>query len=58
MAVAHAEKLAQTLETIVPRAEHVIRQTVVSVLQNERVPAQENTLGRFEQHITDIRRDY
>lgn len=56
--MAPAEKLAQTLETFVPRAEHVIRQTVVSVLQNERVPAQENTLGRFEQHITDIRRDY
>lgn len=54
---AQSERLAKTLETIIPRAEQVIEQTVRRVFQDEQVPAQEKILSLFEPHTAIIRRD-
>ena len=48
-----AHALAATLETFVPRVEHVIEQTVRRVFNEEQVPAQEKIVSIFEPH-TDL----
>jgi len=51
-----AKRLAQTLQTFLPRAEQVIDQTVRRILQGEQVPAQEKIVSLFEAHTDIIRR--
>jgi transposase, IS5 family len=50
---ATAQRLAQTLETFLPRTEQVIHQTTRRILQGEQVPASEKIVSLFEEH-TDI----
>jgi transposase, IS5 family len=50
---ANAQRLAQTLETFLPRTEQVIDQTTRRILQGEQVPASEKIVSLFEEH-TDI----
>jgi len=50
---AKVQRLAQTLETFLPRTEQVIDQTVRRILQGEQVPASEKIVSLFEAH-TDI----
>ena len=52
----HAKRLAQTLETFIPRAEQVIDQTVRRILNGEQVPAKEKIVSVFEAHTDIIRR--
>jgi IS5 family transposase len=51
-----AERLAETLETFLPRAEQVIHQTVRRVFQGEDVAAAEKIVSIFEPHSAIIRR--
>jgi IS5 family transposase len=51
-----AERLAETLETFLPRAEQVINQTVRRVFQGEDVAAAEKIVSLFEPHSAIIRR--
>lgn len=53
---AKAQRLAQTLETFLPRTERVIEQTRRRILQGEQVPAQEKIVSLFEEHTDIIRR--
>ena len=53
---AKAQRLAQTLETFLPRTEQIIDQTVRRILQSEKVPAQEKIVSLFEEHTDIIRR--
>jgi transposase, IS5 family len=53
---AKAQRLAQTLETFLPRTEQVIDQTTRRILQGEQVPAQEKIVSLFEEHTDIIRR--
>jgi transposase, IS5 family len=53
---AKAQRLAQTLETFLPRTQQVIDQTVRRILQSEQVPAQEKIVSLFEEHTDIIRR--
>jgi IS5 family transposase len=53
---AKAQRLAQTLETFLPRTEQVIDQTTRRILQGEQVPAQEKIVSLFEEHADIIRR--
>jgi IS5 family transposase len=53
---AKAQRLAQTLETFLPRTEQVIDQTVRRILQSEQVPACEKIVSLFEEHTDIIRR--
>lgn len=53
---AKAQRLAQTLETFLPRIQQVIDQTVRRILQSEQVPAQEKIVSLFEEHTDIIRR--
>jgi transposase, IS5 family len=48
-----AKRLAQSLETFLPRAEQVIDQTTRRIMQGEQVPASEKIVSLFEEH-TDI----
>jgi len=48
-----AKRLAQTLETFLPRTEQVVDQTTRRILQGEQVPASEKIVSLFEEH-TDI----
>ena len=48
-----AKRLAQSLETFLPRAEQVIDQTRRRIMQGEQVPASEKIVSLFEEH-TDI----
>ena len=48
-----AKRLAQSLETFLPRAEQVIDQTTRRIMQGEQVPASEKIVSLFEDH-TDI----
>jgi transposase, IS5 family len=50
-----ARRLRDTLETVVPRVEQVIRQTPRRVLHGEAVPAGENRVSVFEPHTAIIR---
>ncbi|HSG42181.1 MAG TPA: ISNCY family transposase [Anaerolineales bacterium] len=52
-----AQKLAETLETFIPRAQQVVTQTVRRVLQQEKVPAAEKIVSIFEAHTDIIRRN-
>jgi transposase, IS5 family len=52
-----AKKLAQTLDTFIPRAQQVVIQTVRRVLQQEKVPASEKIVSIFEAHTDIIRRN-
>ena len=55
--VKEAEKLAEILETFLPRAEQVVDQTVRRVFQQEKVPASQKIVSLFEPHIDIIRRN-
>lgn len=50
---AKAQRLAQTLETFLPRTEQVIDQTTRRILHGEQVPALDKIVSLFEEH-TDI----
>ncbi|HET8669100.1 MAG TPA: transposase, partial [Candidatus Saccharimonadales bacterium] len=52
---AKAQRLAQTLETFLPRTQQVIDQTTRRILQGEQVPAQEKIVSLFEEHTDIIR---
>ena len=52
-----AKKLAQTLETFIPRAQQVVTQTIRRVLQQEKVSASEKIVSIFEAHTDIIRRN-
>jgi IS5 family transposase len=49
-------KLAETLQTFLPRAEQVLEQTIRRVVQGESVPAAEKLVSIFEPHTDIIRR--
>ena len=51
-----AQRLKDTLETFIPRAEQVIEQTIRRVFQDEKVPADEKIVFIFEPHTAIIRR--
>jgi IS5 family transposase len=51
------QKLAETLETFLPRARQVVDQTVRRVLRQEKVPAAEKIVSIFEPHTDIIRRN-
>jgi len=51
-----ARKLADTLETFIPRVEQVIEQTTRRVLQDETVPAAEKIVSLFEPETAIIRK--
>lgn len=53
---AKAQRLAQTLETFLPRTQQVIDQTTRRILQGEQVPASEKIVSLFEEHSDIIRR--
>jgi IS5 family transposase len=53
---AQAQRLAQTLETFLPRTKQVIDQTTRRILQAEQVPASEKIVSLFEEHSDIIRR--
>jgi IS5 family transposase len=53
---AKAQRLAQTLESFLPRTEQVIDQTTRRILQGEQVPASEKIVSLFEEHTDIIRR--
>jgi IS5 family transposase len=48
-----AKRLAETLNTFIPRARQVIQQTTRRIMQGEQVPAAEKIVSIFEEH-TDI----
>lgn len=52
-----AKKLAQTLETFIPRAQQVVTQTIQRVLRQEKVPASEKIVSIFEPHTDIIHRN-
>ena len=56
-AAQQAKKLAQTLETFIPRAQQVVTQTIRRVLHQEKVPASEKIVSIFEPHTDIIRRN-
>lgn len=51
-----AQRLAETLETFIPRVEQALDQTVRRVLQGETVAASEKIVSLFEPHTDIIRR--
>ena len=51
------QRLAQTLETFIPKVEQVVAQTIRRVLHQEKVPAQEKIVSIFEPHSDIIRRN-
>ena len=51
-----AQRLRDTLETFIPRAEQVIDQTIRRVFQDEKVPAEDKIVSIFEPHTAIIRR--
>jgi IS5 family transposase len=51
-----AKRLAQLLETFLPRTQQVINQTTRRILQGEQVPASEKIVSLFEEHADIIRR--
>jgi IS5 family transposase len=52
-----AEKLADTLETFLPRAKQAVDQTLRRVFQQEKVPALQKIVSLFEPHTDIIRRN-
>jgi IS5 family transposase len=53
---AKAKRLAQILETFLPRTEQIINQTIRRILKGEQVPAPEKIVSLFEEHTDIIRR--
>jgi IS5 family transposase len=51
------QKLAETLDTFIPRAKQVVAQTVRRVFEQEKVPAAEKIVSIFEPHTDIIRRN-
>jgi IS5 family transposase len=51
-----AQRLATTLQTVVPRVEQIITQTTRRVMQGETVPATEKLVSVFEPHTAIIRK--
>jgi IS5 family transposase len=51
-----ADKLRDTLETFIPRAQQVIDQTVRRVFEGEKVPPQDKLVSIFEPHTNIIKR--
>jgi IS5 family transposase len=51
-----AKRLAETIETFVPRVEQVITQTTRRVLHDEQVPASEKLVSLFEPHTAMVLR--
>jgi IS5 family transposase len=51
-----AKRLAETLNTFIPRARQAIEQATRRVLQGEQVPASEKIVSIFEEHTDIIRR--
>lgn len=51
-----ARKLAETLDTFIPRVEQVVEQTTRRVLQGENVPAAEKLVSLFEPETAIIRK--
>ena len=51
-----AKRLAETLNTFIPRARQVIQQTTRRIMQGEQVPAAEKIVSLFEEHTDIIRR--
>ena len=51
------QKLAETLDTFIPRAKQVVDQTVRRVFEQEKVPAAEKIVSIFEPHTDIIRRN-
>ena len=56
-ATRQAQKLAETLETFIPRAQQVGAQTIRRVLHQEKVPAREKIVSIFEAHSDIIQRN-
>jgi IS5 family transposase len=52
-----AHRLAESLETFIPRVEQVIQQTVQRVFEEQAVPAREKVVSLFEPHTDIIRRN-
>ena len=52
--IKQAEKLAETLETFIPRVEQVVEQTIRRVFEGEQVPATEKIVSLFEPHTSII----
>jgi IS5 family transposase len=53
---ANAQRLAQTLQTFIPRLQQVVRQTRRRVLQGESVRASDKIVSLFEPHTAIIRK--
>lgn len=51
-----AKRLAETLNTFIPRARQVIDQATRRIMQGEKVPAAEKIVSIFEEHTDIIRR--
>ncbi len=51
------QKLAATLDELLPRVKQVVRQATRRVLRSEQVPASEKILSLFEPHTAIIRKD-
>jgi IS5 family transposase len=56
-ATQESQKLAETLEIFIPRAQQVIDQTMRRVFEQEKVPAAEKIVSIFEPHTDIIRRN-
>jgi len=56
-ATPECQKLAETLDTFIPRAKQVVDQTVRRVFEQEKVPAAEKIVSIFEPHTDIIRRN-
>jgi IS5 family transposase len=56
-ATPECHKLAETLDTFIPRAKQVVDQTVRRVFEQEKVPAAEKMVSIFEPHTDIIRRN-
>jgi IS5 family transposase len=56
-ATPECQKLAETLDTFIPRAKQVVDQTVRRVFEQEKVPAAEKMVSIFEPHTDIIRRN-
>ena len=55
-ACAQADRLRDTLQTFIPRAEQVVDQTVRRVFEGEKVPPQDKLVSIFEPHTDIIKR--
>jgi IS5 family transposase len=56
-ATQESQKLAETLDTFIPRAKQVVDQTVRHVFEQEKVPAAKKIVSIFEPHTDIIRRN-